>query len=58
MEMFNKEASMVVDMMEDVAGRLFDDEKVKEYFIAHYGCADCDDAAYMVLKYIEDKFFG
>ena len=58
MEIFNKEALKVVDMMENLAGYFFDNDDVRDYFIRHYGYDECDDPTYMTLRYIEDVFFG
>lgn len=58
MEMFNEEALMVVDMMEDLADHLFDNDDVRDYFIRNYGYDECDDPTYMVLRHIEDVFFS
>jgi hypothetical protein len=33
-------------------------EAVKEYFIESYGYLDGDDATHVVLRYIEDTYFG
>ena len=58
MEEFNKVACSIVDMMENLASFISDDECVKEYFIKHY-CyeEEFEDATHHVLRYIEDKFF-
>lgn len=58
MRKFNAEACKVVDMLEDLARMIIDDENVKEYFIETYDYLDGDDAAPVALRYIEDYFFS
>lgn len=58
MEEFNKGAIGIVDMMEELANFILDDDDVREYFIEHYRYEEIDDATYHVFRYIEDKFFG
>ena len=58
MEAFEKGAISIVDMMEDLANFILEDDNVREYFIEHYRYEEYEDATCHVLRYIEDKFFG
>ena len=58
MEEFEKGAIVIVDMMEELANFILEDDNVREYFIKHYRYEEIEDATCHVLRYIEDKFFG
>ena len=58
MKSFEKAATKVVDMIENLARIAEEDENIKEYLIKSYDYLDGDDATHAVLMYIEDHHFG
>ena len=58
MKNFIKGAEKIVDAMEILAQIVESNESVKEYFMESYDYLDGDDATHVVLRYIEDNYFG
>jgi hypothetical protein len=56
MSEFDAKVKELVWKMEDLAGVLFDDENIQEYFVQAYDFDEYDDAMSVLIKYIEDKY--
>lgn len=55
MSEFDAKVRKLVDKMEDLAGALFDDENIKEYFIEAYDFDEYNSMS-VLMKYIEDRY--
>lgn len=52
---FDRKVKKLVERMEDLAGHLFDDEDIKEFFIEEYDF-DEYDAMSALMAYIKDNY--
>lgn len=55
MKEFDAKVKKLVEKMEDVAGEIFDNENVKEYFIESYDFDECN-AMGVLIDYIKDNY--
>jgi hypothetical protein len=57
MREFEKMMSALMNQMEDIAGELYDNDEVREYFEQYYGFRpEMDDALQMIMEHIERRY--
>ena len=57
MREFERMMSALMNQMDNIAGELYDNDEVREYFEQHYGYRpEMDDALQMIMEHIERRY--